>query len=92
MRKHGPRGVGNCPRCGAVPSHQKRKPRKTSDFGRMWPICDTDPVDGVVCPKCGIGFRAEQFNHDGTYFEDLNEAFELIPMFCPNCGARVVKE
>ena len=91
--KYGPRGVNDCPRCGAVPSHQKRKPRKTLvDIGRLWPILDTNPVDGVVCLSCGIGFRVEQLEHDDTYFDDLEEAFEFIPRFCPRCGAKVVEQ
>lgn len=91
--KYGPRGVNDCPRCGAVPSHQKRKPRKTLvDIGRLWPIFDTNPVDGVVCLSCGTGFRVAQLEHDDTYFDDLEEEFEFVPRFCPNCGAKVVDD
>lgn len=92
MSKYGQRGSRDCPRCGAVPSHQKRKPRKIADFGRLWPIYDTNPVDGSVCPNCGIGFRVEQLEHDDTYFADLEECFEFVPKFCPNCGERLVDE
>lgn len=90
MSKH---SSGNCPRCGAIPSHQKRKPRKpVVDTNALWPIFDTNPVDGVVCQKCGIGFRVGQLEHDDTYFIDLEEAFEFIPKFCPNCGERLEDE
>lgn len=89
--KKGMPSVGACPRCGATSCHQKYRPRrKVSDVNRMWLISDTNPVDGVVCPRCGEGFRVSHLEHDETCFTDLTEEFESIPNYCPNCGERLV--
>lgn len=78
------RGV-DCPRCGAVPSHQRWKPRKTVDFNEVTPIADCDPVDAVQCPRCGLVFQVSHFENDGVYITDWDE-IETVPRFCPFCG------
>lgn len=89
MRKGMP-SVGACPRCGATSCHQKYKPRRlASEISKFWPISNTNAVDGVVCPRCGAGFRVSHLEHDDTYFIDLAEEFESVPNFCPNCGERL---
>lgn len=87
MKKKGIPSVGACPRCGATSSHQKYKPRRNiRDINRMWSISETNPVDGVVCPRCGAGFRVSHLEHDDIYFTDLTEEFESTPNYCPFCG------
>lgn len=90
MTRKGVANAGACPRCGATKSHQKYPPHKgVRDIGSMWPISETDPVDGVVCQRCGFGFRVSHLEHDGTYFENLLEEGDSTPAFCPRCGARM---
>lgn len=90
-RKYAAYAKDNCPMCGAVKSHQKFKPRKVQDFGKLVPIIDTNPVDGVKCPRCGNGFVVSHLECDDTYFADLDEQFEAVANFCPFCGAKVVE-
>ena len=45
-----------CPRCGAVASAQRHKPR-TVDYSRLNPAGIFNPVDAVLCPYCGEAFR-----------------------------------
>lgn len=82
----------SCTRCGASPCHQKYSIKKrVRDISRIWPIFDTNPVDGVVCPSCDFGFIVSRLEHDETYFEDLEELYEFVPSYCPHCGAKVIE-
>lgn len=78
----------DCPTCGAVPSHQKWRPRKLVDLKDFVAISDCHPVDAVMCPHCGLVFSVAHYENDGTYITSWDE-IETIPRFCPWCGGRV---
>lgn len=78
----------DCQTCGATPSHQKWKPRKTVNLDDYTPIADCDPVDAVRCPKCDLVFCVTHFEHDDTYITSWDE-IETIPRYCPWCGERI---
>ena len=82
---------GECPRCGAPLSAQKRHPR-TMDLAGMVLLSDLSPVDGFRCPSCGRAFVVEELKCDETYVYDWKERFEFAANFCPSCGARVVSD
>ena len=81
----------DCPRCGATPARQKWKPRKTVDANEMVAIGDANPVDAVHCSRCDLVFRVSHFEHDDTYITSWDE-IEMVPRYCPWCGAEVVDE
>lgn len=74
-----------CPRCGAVASAQRHKPR-TVDYSRLNPAGIFNPVDAVLCPHCGEAFRVSKFETEGEWIVDWETEFEFAPKHCPNCG------
>lgn len=78
----------DCPTCGAIPSHQKWKPRKMVYLNEMSVISDCNPVDAVECYHCGLVFRVCHFEHDDTYITSWDE-IETIPRYCPWCGKEI---
>ena len=81
----------DCPTCGATPSHQKWKPRKTVNLDEITAIEDVNPVDAVHCRKCDLVFCVSHFEHDDTYITSWDEV-ETIPRYCPWCGAEVTAD
>lgn len=80
--------AADCPRCGATPSQQKWKPRKTVEFSDFTSVSDCNPVDAVHCRHCDMVFSVSHFEHDGEYILSWDE-FETIPRYCPWCGEKV---
>ena len=74
-----------CPRCGAVASAQRHKPR-TVDYSKLNPAGIFNPVDAVLCPHCGEAFRVSKLETEGEWIVDWQTEFEFVPRFCPNCG------
>lgn len=48
---------------------------------------DTSPF---VCSKCGYGGIC--FKPCGIHMDGTSDWTNLLPQFCPNCGARVVRD
>lgn len=75
----------NCPRCGAIPSHQRYRERVVRlDETRA---VDMNPVDGFICPYCQDAFRVSRLESEAGYIIDWQTEYEFPPHFCPNCGA-----
>ena len=90
-RKRGTYGRDACPRCGAVRSNQKYPVRSPMiDMSVMQSVEDLNPVDGVVCEKCGMAYRVTKLDVDDGYIVSRDE-FECVPNYCPRCGAEVVE-
>lgn len=84
----------SCPVCGAVRSSQKFKKRRNQlvDLNKLSVIDFVHPVDGVVCPECGLGFRVSKLEvSNGTYI-DLTTEYEFSPKYCPNCRAEIIDD
>lgn len=80
---------GNCPRCGAIPSSQRYKER-LGYFGQTHDRSEEmNPVDGVICPHCGMGFRVSRLETDGWFIVDWQTEYEYAPRYCPRCGKAV---
>ena len=78
----------DCPTCGATPSHQKWKPRRTVDVSEMAAIVSLNPVDAVHCRRCDLVFSVSHYEHDDTYITSWDE-IETIPRYCPWCGKEI---
>lgn len=78
----------DCPTCGATPSHQKWKPRRTVDASEMAAIGSLNPVDAVHCRRCDLVFSVSHYEHDDTYITSWDE-IETIPRYCPWCGKEI---
>ena len=78
----------DCPTCGATPSHQKWKPRRTVDAAEMAAIGSLNPVDAVHCRRCDLVFSVSHYEHDDTYITSWDE-IETIPRYCPWCGKEI---
>ena len=76
----------NCPRCGAIPSHQKYRPRVVSLD--MTKGVDMNPVDGFSCPYCNEAYRVFRLESEAGFIIDWQTEYEYVPRYCPNCGAR----
>lgn len=90
--KTGPRYVNDCPRCGATPSHQKYHPaktRQTVDMSAMGAVGTISPVDAVVCPYCGHGFRVVHLETWNGEIVNYRDEFECEPNYCPVCGRKL---
>ena len=78
---------GACPRCGASRSKQKWRVRHSMGAAGT-SVYDMNPVNGVVCPHCGLPFRASILDADeGILVSD--DEMELAPSFCPRCGSPI---
>ncbi len=89
-RRFGTTSRGCCPRCGAVPSHQRFRPAEgVKDMAAYEPVDEMNPVDAVLCRRCGTAFQVLRIESDGDYIVDWGTKYEFSPNFCPNCGAEV---
>ena len=81
-----------CPRCGASPSHQRYNPRGSRmvvDLSKLGVSSTLNPVDGVVCPRCGQGFRVVHLETFDDGLLNFKDEFECAPRYCPMCGRRL---
>ncbi len=81
--------AGMCPRCGATASHQKFRPRGGMDLGGVDLADGLRAEDGVICPRCGEGFRVSHLETWDGRFVNYEDEFECVPNYCPMCGERL---
>lgn len=94
MSRKGYRKPGTCPRCGAIPSHQRHQLRVgPPSFGEYERISDLNPVDAVQCPRCKEVFQVSTFEHDEDFVVGAGrDFFECVPSYCPICGEKIEYE
>lgn len=50
-------------------------------------VGDLNPVDGVLCPRCGAAFQVSLLDVDEADMLLSGDQIECVPCFCPQCGA-----
>ena len=89
MSRKGYRKPGTCPRCGAVPSHQRHQLRVSPpSFGEYERISDFNPVDAVQCPRCKEVFQVSTFEHDGDFVERRQALSNAFPATVQSAGRK----
>ena len=63
--------------------------RKQYMFGEH--VSNLNPVDGVLCPRCGLPFLVRKLDCVDGWIESGFE-YELVPNYCPMCGEKVVAQ
>ena len=93
-RRKGTKNGKHCPRCGAIASQQRcrlRDPGRVVDMSSLSAAGIMDPVDGVVCPHCGEGFRVVHLETWDGGIVNFKDEFDCVPKFCPMCGRRLTE-
>lgn len=85
---------GTCPRCGAVPAHQRHQiSHIPPDLAECELVNNINPVDAAQCPRCQEVFQVVTYEHDDCFVFGLGKiSFECVPNFCPICGKEIEYE
>lgn len=55
-------------------------------------LSNMNPADAFVCPSCGFVGCVVEYHQNGGGFWNLDIPCDCEPLFCPECGERMVVE